>query len=64
MGKDIFWTTVTFSIVFAVLVLALWPTNKSSVVVVKYDCRMLMGGWHPDVPVQVQEECRKRELTK
>jgi hypothetical protein len=26
---------------------------------VKYDCRILMGGWHPDVPVEVQQECRK-----
>jgi len=51
MAKDIFWTSVTFGIVLAVLVLAFWPTNKGSVVVVTYDCRMLMGGWHPDVPV-------------
>jgi hypothetical protein len=26
---------------------------------VKYDCRVLIGGWHPDVPVKAQEECRK-----
>jgi hypothetical protein len=26
---------------------------------VKYDCRLLMGGWHPDVPSKVIEECRK-----
>jgi len=30
---------------------------------VKYDCNMLMGGWHPDVPNQVQEECRKGTQT-
>ena len=30
---------------------------------VKYDCNMLMGGWHPDVPAQVQEECRKGTQT-
>lgn len=25
----------------------------------KYNCDMLIGGWHPDVPLAVQEECRK-----
>jgi hypothetical protein len=29
-----------------------------------YDCRMLMGGWHPDVPIKVQEECRKKRIEK
>ena len=60
MVKDIFWTLVTFSIIIAVLILSFWPTDKNSVVVMQYDCRMLIGGWHPDVPVMVQEECRKR----
>jgi hypothetical protein len=41
------------------LVLAFWPQDRNQVVI-KYDCRMLMGGWHPDVPVAVQEECKKR----
>jgi hypothetical protein len=59
MAKDLFWTTVTFVIVLGMLVLAFWPQDRNQVVV-KYDCRMLMGGWHPDVPVAVQEECRKR----
>jgi hypothetical protein len=27
--------------------------------VVRYNCDMLMGGWHPDVPVEVINECRK-----
>jgi hypothetical protein len=64
MAKDIFWTILTFSIVLGLLTLSLWPGSKGSVVVVKYDCSMLIGGWHPDVPVKVQEECRKRELNK
>jgi hypothetical protein len=59
MAKDLFWTVVTFAIVIAVLALAFWPQDKSNVVVVKYDCHMLIGGWHPDVPTSVQEECRK-----
>ena len=59
MAKDLFWTVVTFAIVLGILVLALWPQDKTKVVV-KYDCRILIGGWHPDVPVAVQEQCRKR----
>ena len=59
MAKDIFWVTVTFSIILGMLLLAVWPADKNQVVV-KYDCRILMGGWHPDVPLAVQEECRKR----
>jgi hypothetical protein len=34
-------------------------TLQNSKMTVKYDCRMLLGGWHPDVPIKVQEECRK-----
>jgi hypothetical protein len=60
MAKDIFWMTTTFVIIITLLLLAFWPSDKSSVVVVKYDCRMLMGGWHPDAPPAVVEECRKR----
>jgi hypothetical protein len=61
MAKDIFWTAVTFSIIVIVLVMVFWPASKGNVVVVKYDCSVLIGGWHPDVPVKVQEECRRRE---
>ena len=63
MAKDVFWTVVTFGIIAVMLVLAFWPQDRT-VVVVKYDCRMLMGGWHPDVPVAVQEACRKQGVTK
>jgi len=59
MAKDIFWITVTFGILIAVLALAFWPSDKNHVTL-KYDCRMLMGGWHPDFPAKVIEECRQR----
>lgn len=29
--------------------------------VVRYNCDMLMGGWHPDVPPEVIDECRKKK---
>jgi hypothetical protein len=28
-------------------------------VTVRYNCNMLLGGWHPDVPTKVTDECRK-----
>jgi hypothetical protein len=29
--------------------------------IVRYNCDMLIGGWHPDVPLKVIEECRKKK---
>jgi hypothetical protein len=32
--------------------------------VIRYNCDMLIGGWHPDVPREVIEKCRNpRERT-
>jgi len=28
--------------------------------VVRYNCDMLIEGWHPDVPLKVIEECKKK----
>jgi len=28
---------------------------------VKYDCKMLIGGWHPDVPREVIKQCRREK---
>ena len=64
MAKDIVWAAVAVSIAFGSLTLAFWPSSKGNVVVVKYDCSQLIGGWHPDIPLKVQEQCRKRELNK
>lgn len=28
-----------------------------------YDCRVLIGGWHPDMPAKLMQECKdKRNL--
>lgn len=56
MGKDMFWTTVTFGIIIGVLALAFWPVDKTTVTV-KYDCRV--AEISPDYPVAVKEQCRK-----
>jgi hypothetical protein len=60
MVKDIVWAAVAVSVAIGSLTLAFWPWNNSEVVVVQYNCSVLIGGWHPDVPVKVQEECKKR----
>ena len=52
---------VTFIIALFVISLTfiLAKQDKDSITV-KYDCRMLMGNWHPDFPLAVVEECKKR----
>ena len=32
--------------------------------IVRYNCDMLIGSWHPDVPQNVIEECRKMRNAK
>ena len=54
-----FWTTVTFIIIAAILALAFWPADVRNVTV-KYDCRI--AEISPDYPVAVKEECRKRNV--
>ena len=27
----------------------------------RYDCRALIGGWHPDVPLEVQQKCKEMQ---
>jgi len=29
--------------------------------VIRYNCDMLIGGWHPDIPREVIEKCRTSE---
>jgi hypothetical protein len=36
----------------------------SNTVTVQYDCRMLIGGWHPDFPAKVIEDCRNKTKGK
>lgn len=61
MAKNFGWIFMSCCFVVLLVSLAFRPGSKGNVVIVKYDCSMLIGGWHPDVPGKVQEECRKRE---
>jgi hypothetical protein len=45
------------------LILAVGYT-ESHTVEVRYDCRMLIGGWHPDFPARVIEDCRNKNKGK
>lgn len=45
---------------FIVTLLIFVHSVEYNTITVKYDCRMLIGGWHPDVPVAVQEQCRTK----
>jgi hypothetical protein len=59
MVKVIF-TALSFIVLVFVIVLTFIAAQDTDRVTVKYDCRMLMGNWHPDVPKVVIEECKKR----
>ena len=47
-----------FSIV-AVAIIVLASVRDESIQTNKFDCRLLIGGWHPDVPLKVIKQCQK-----
>ena len=58
MVKVIF-TVLSFIVLVFVMALTFIAAQDKDRVTVKYDCRMLMGNWHPDVPKVVIEECKR-----
>ena len=50
--KNMLLVVVLFFAVFVLIVTNFEPTGKV------YDCRM--AEWHPDIPKEVKEECRRR----
>jgi hypothetical protein len=54
-----------FTLLFVVAGSYLWMQSEDyhekfdKPIEVRYNCDMLIGGWHPDVPTKVIEECRK-----
>jgi hypothetical protein len=59
MVKVIF-TVLSFIVLVFVIALTFIAAQDKDRVTVKYDCRMLMGNWHPDFPAEVVAECKKR----
>lgn len=41
-----------------------WVVINQPGQVITYDCRILMGSWHPDVPPAVLEQCRQLRMKK
>ena len=44
-------------VLIAVSILYVMPWPKQP-----FDCRVLIGGWHPDVPARVSNYCRTQVL--
>ena len=53
---------VSLSIV-AVSIIVLAGIRDASIPERKFDCRMLIGSWHPDVPKEAIDACRKKGIT-
>jgi hypothetical protein len=60
MVKFLFGVLSLIVLVFVIALTFIAAKQDKDRVTVKYDCRMLMGNWHPDVPKVVVEECKKR----
>jgi len=60
MVKVIFTALSFIVLVFVIALTFIAAAQDKDRVTVKYDCRMLMGNWHPDVPKVVIEECKER----
>jgi hypothetical protein len=60
MVKFLFGILSLVVLVFVIALTFIAAVQDKDRVTVKYDCRMLMGNWHPDFPAAVIEECKKR----
>ena len=60
MVKFLFGILSFIVLVFVIVLTFIAAAQDKDRVTVKYDCRMLIGNWHPDFPVAVIEECKKR----
>ena len=57
--KFILALSVVVAMICCGLIFAIGYT-ESHTVEIRYDCRMLIGGWHPDFPARVIEDCRMK----
>ena len=47
-------------VILSVAIIVLAGLRDNTIPERKFDCRMLVGSWHPDVPQEVIEVCRKK----
>ena len=50
---------VGISLIVAMSIVVLAGIRDNNIPEKKFDCRLLIGGWHPDVPKNAIEKCRK-----
>jgi hypothetical protein len=55
-----YWIFIAMTTAMIIVIIMLINHVESTTVTVQYDCGMLIGGWHPDVPPEVQQQCRKK----
>ena len=51
---------VSASVLTAIIVIA---GHRDNTILVRYDCAILIGGWHPDFPPEAIEACRRKGIT-
>ena len=56
----LFVTVLFFMFVYAFVSNQDYHELVDTVTPIKYNCDMLIGSWHPDVPPEIINECRKR----
>jgi hypothetical protein len=51
--------TIGIFLTGAVAIIVLAGIRDNTIPERKFDCRLLIGGWHPDMPKNAIEKCRK-----
>ena len=54
---------ITSLVILSVAIIVLAGIRDNTIPERKFDCRMLVGSWHPDVPQEVIEACRRKGIT-
>ena len=53
---------IGISIIFIVVIITIAGVRDELIKPNRFDCRLLIGGWHPDLPTTIAEECRKGSI--
>jgi hypothetical protein len=56
----LFGITIFIILSFVIILTFIAVQQDNGRITIKYDCSMLMGNWHPDVPKVVVEECKRK----
>ena len=55
------WIMIVIAAIISTLII-IATAHRDPTIAVRYDCALLVGGWHPDFPAEVIEECRRRGI--